>query len=258
MSNFNYKKKYGQNFLRDDSIAEAIVNSIAPTSDDLIIEIGPGDGAITKKLKKYNTSILAFEIDPETKNFLQHLEDSKTHVIYEDFLTADINNYLKNYNFKNLYIIGNLPYYITTPIIERIIDLNINIHSLVIMVQKEVADRFLAVPRTRNYGYFTVILNYHFNISRIVEVSKNKFYPVPKVESTVLKLTKKNSVNVNYEKFKTLVKNSFQFKRKTINNNLSHVDKVTLQDVLLKYGFDLNSRAEDLPLEVYIELTEKL
>ena len=148
MSKFVFKKKFGQNFLKNQDIIDKIVDSIEPTEDDLIIEIGPGSGALTKKLKKYDATLIAFEIDLETKQYLDKLEDKKTQIIYQDFLTADILEILDKYNFTNLYIIGNLPYYITTPIIEHIIKLNLNVSSMVFMVQKEVADRFLSKPKS--------------------------------------------------------------------------------------------------------------
>lgn len=258
MTKFKFKKKYGQNFLDNKEIIDKIVSSITPNENDLIIEIGPGAGAITKKLKKYNTQLLAFEIDTDVQKFLNALEDEKTHIIYEDFLTADINLIIKNYKYNNLYIIGNLPYYITTPIIERIIDQSLNPKEIVIMVQKEVADRFLATPKHKEYGYMTVLLNYHYNINKIVDVDRSYFTPAPNVYSTVLKLTTKKSLLVDYNKFKNLIKDAFQFKRKTINNNLKKYDINQVEQVLTTNGYTLQNRAEDIDLKTFIDLTNKL
>ena len=220
MKQFKFKKKYGQNFLKNDSISQKIVDSIKPGQNDLIIEIGPGAGAITKKLKTYNCQLIAFEIDEEIKSFLSPLEDSKTKIIYEDFLLSNVKEITKKYKFQNLYIIGNLPYYITTPIIEKIIDSDLNPQEIVIMVQKEVADRFLAKPKSKEYGYMTVVLNYNFTLEKVVNVNRSYFHPEPNVDSTVIKLSKRTKEQIDYSKFKNLLKEAFQFKRKTINKNI--------------------------------------
>ena len=123
------------------------------------------------------------------------------------------------------------------------------------MVQKEVADRFMAKPKTREYGYMTVLLNYHYNIKIVTEVGRKNFRPVPAVDSAVLKLSKKAKVNLDYDRFKQLLKDSFQFKRKTINNNLKNYDLAKVQKTLRKHGYDLSSRAEELDLETFIDLT---
>lgn len=258
MTDFKFKKRYGQNFLKNENIIDAIVDSISPTDKDLIIEIGPGAGALTKRLKKYGAKILAFEIDEDTKKYLDMLEDEKTHVEYADFLGVDINSYINRYNYKDLYIVGNLPYYITTPILEHIIDSNIEFKSLTIMVQKEVADRFLANPKSKNYGYMTVLLKYHFNIEKIVDAHPSDFNPAPKVSSTVIKFTPKDKDQINYENFKKLLKDIFQFKRKTINNNLKNYDLNNVKSILEKRGYSLSSRAEELDLETFIELSKIL
>ena len=237
---------------------DKIVDSIEPTEDDLIIEIGPGSGALTKKLKKYDATLIAFEIDLQTKQYLDKLEDEKTQIIYQDFLTADILKILDKYNFTNLYIIGNLPYYITTPIIEHIIKLNLNVSSMVFMVQKEIADRFLSKPKSKNYGYMTVILNYWFNIEKIIDVDKKNFVPMPKVDSTVLRLSRKETLCVDYDKFDALVKDSFKFKRKTLNNNLKSYNRRELEIILNKHGYTLENRAEEIDLETFIDLTNNI
>lgn len=258
MVDFNFKKKYGQNFIQDQTVIDKIVTSINPQPDDLIIEIGPGAGALTKELKKYNSYLLAFEIDEDTKEYLLPLENEKVKIIYEDILKTDIKKYITNINYKKLYIIGNLPYYITTPIIERIISLNLNETSLTIMVQKEVGERFLAHCHQKEYGYITVILNYWYIIEQLIDVSKNSFYPKPKVDSKVIKLVRKDTLEIDYEKFKKIVKNSFQFKRKTIGNNLKQYDTKLLSQILEQHHFNLLNRAEDLDLETFIDISENL
>lgn len=258
LKKFNYKKKYGQNFLKNISIIEKIVTSISPSSDDLIIEIGPGAGAITKKLKDYGSPLIAFEIDEETKQFLLPLEDEKTHIEYADFLELDLKSYLSSYTYRKLFIVGNLPYYITTPIVEHIIDSHVEAESITIMVQKEVAERFLAKPKTKEYGYMTVLLNYHFAIEKITDVPKSDFIPAPKVDSTVLKLKPKKNQTIDYEFFKKLLKSSFQFKRKTLGNNLKAYDREKIQKILEKHGLSFTNRAEEIDLEIFLEISDIL
>lgn len=256
--NFNFKKKFGQNFLTNTGIIDNIVNSIQPTERDLIIEIGPGGGALTKKLKKYNATLICYEVDEETKEYLSVLENEKTRVIYADFLKRDIIDDLKDIEYERLYVIGNLPYYITTPIITKILELKLNVSEAVFMVQKEVADRFSANPQTREYGSITVFLNYYFTIQRLFIVGKNNFIPKPNVDSAVIKLTsRQDKVDVNIEKFNKLVRDSFQFKRKNLNNNLKNYDKDKMQRILEKRRFSLNNRAEDLSYSDFVEITNE-
>lgn len=259
MKEFNFKKKFGQNFLIDENIINNIANSICPNENDLIVEIGPGIGYLTKKLLKYNSNYIGFEIDSETKSYLKIYENKKTRFIFNDFLKVDLKNTLSNINYQNLYIVGNLPYYITTPIIEKIIDSKLDLVSITIMVQKEVADRFLAPAGSKNYGYFTVILNYFFEIEKIIDVPRKCFNPSPKVDSTVIKLTKKENTDVlDYKKFQNFLKNAFKYKRKNLKNNLNGYNLKKIEDVLQKYNFDLTVRAEALNLKILIDLFKNL
>lgn len=258
MTKFEFKKRYGQNFLQNEFIANKIVDSINPSKDDLIIEIGPGAGAITKKLKKYNSYLIAYEIDEDTKKYLLPLEDVKTKIIYKDFLETDLKQEISSIKYDNIFIIGNLPYYITTPIIEKVIDSQIMPESLTIMVQKEVGERFMAKPHTKEYGYMTVLLNYWYNIEKITDVNKTEFYPMPKVDSMVIKLSKKETEKIDYKKFKSILMSSFQFKRKTIYNNLKTYNKEKLECILQKHNATLSSRAEELDLETFIDLSKNL
>ena len=256
---FNFKKKFGQNFLQDKQSIQNIVDSINATPDDLIIEIGPGGGALTRRLVKKESYMIAYEIDTDTKEFLSELESDKFHVIYDDFLNRDITNDIKDIKFNNLYIIGNLPYYITTPIITKIIESNIDVKEMVFMVQKEVADRFSAKPSTKDYGSITVFLNYYFDIKKLFIVGKNKFKPVPNVDSAVIKLSKKDSIlPVDINKFSKFVKASFQFKRKNLRNNLSSYDKEKINAILNEYGYSLDNRAEDLDYDIFVDIVNRL
>ena len=137
-----FKKKFGQNFINDKFIINNITSSINPTEDDLILEIGPGSGALTKNLVKYNSNLICYEVDKDLENTLNQIKNDKTQIIFDDFLKRDIQSDISKIDYKNLYIIGNLPYYITTPIILSIIESRVDVKEMVFMVQKEVAERF--------------------------------------------------------------------------------------------------------------------
>ena len=254
-----FKKKFGQNFLNDKSIINNITTSINPTEDDLIIEIGPGSGALTRNLVKYNSNLICYEVDKDLENTLNQIKNDKTQIIFDDFLKRDIQSDISKINYKDLYIIGNLPYYITTPIILSIIESRVDVKEMVFMVQKEVAERFSAKPGTKEYGSISVLLNYYFDIRKLFDVSRNKFYPIPNVDSSVIKLAKKaNILPVDFEKFNKIVKDSFQYKRKNVRNNLKTYDLNKVESVLTKYGYSLSSRSEELSYEIFVELANTL
>ena len=256
--NFNFKKKYGQNFLQDKTIINKIVDSIDASENDLIIEIGPGAGALTKNIVKKNSFILAYEIDTDAMEFLSFLEDEKVKIIYDDFLKRNILDDIKNLKFNNLYIIGNLPYYITTPIITHIISSNLEPKVMVFMVQNEVADRFTAKVSTREYGSISVFLNYYFKTKKLFVVDKKKFYPVPNVDSAVIKfISKEDKLPVNFEIFNKIVRDSFQFKRKNLRNNLKEYDLEKIESILEEHGFTLDNRAENLDYKVFVDIANK-
>lgn len=257
MEKFNFKKSLGQNFLTDKNIVNKIVNSIDTKENDLIIEIGPGNGSLTKKLKEKNCNILCFEIDLRLKEYLKELEDEKTKIIYTDFLKIDLEKIINQKDYNNIYFVANLPYYITTPIINKITESKLNIKSLVFMVQKEVGDRFLAKPHSKKYSSLTVYLNYFYEIKKVVNVGKKCFYPIPNVDSIVLKFNKKERLNKpkNEELFFKVVKDSFKLKRKTLKNNLKNYPIENMfKDLKLKETV----RAEELSLEDFIKISDYL
>ena len=248
------KKSLGQNFLIDNDVIYKITSSFDVLENDLIIEIGPGRGALTKVLKDSNAQIIAYEKDTDLDNYLSNLIDDKTKIIYQDFLTADLVSDIKNISYNNLYIVGNLPYYITTPIIEHIINQRLEFKSLVIMVQKEVAERFMAKPGTKAYGYFTLYLNYYFDIELVTNVSKNCFYPVPKVDSAVIKLIyKRKATDVDTDYF-SFVKKCFAMKRKSLKNNIGENNFNKIKDYLKEKEYNDNVRAEELSQEDFMNI----
>ena len=217
---------------------------------------------MTKELLKLVDNALLYEIDTRLKDILDKelIDFNNYDIIFGDFLDRDVNNDLEKYSFDNLYVVANLPYYITTPIINKIISDKLSVNEMVIMVQKEVADRLSAKPGSKEYGQITVFLNYFFDIEKVFNVSKNSFIPKPKVDSAVVKMTSKE--NKEYLKdidfFEKLVKDSFRFKRKTIKNNLSNYDLDKINNILNKYDFDINTRSECIPYYVFVEMANEL
>lgn len=257
MEKFTFKKSLGQNFLIDQNMVNKIVDSLEAKESDLIIEIGPGDGSLTKKLKDKKARLLCFEIDQRLKKYLEKLEDEKTSIIYEDFLKTKLTEFIGKIRYENLFFIGNLPYYITTPIIRKITESNLKIKQMLFMVQKEVGERFMAKPNTKAYNSLTVYLNYHYNISKVVNVSKNCFKPVPNVDSVVLKFEEKERTITpkNVEMFEKVVRDSFRMKRKTLKNNLRNYDIGNMfYDLKLKDTV----RAEELSIEDFIKISDYL
>lgn len=258
---FNFKKKFGQNFIADENIINSIVEKSDINSDTLVVEIGPGAGSLTYKLSQKAKWVLCYEIDETVKEMLSsNLSDcNNVTVLYEDFLKANLIQELKKYDYKSLYLVANLPYYITTPIITKIIEDKINIDKMVVMVQKEVGDRFSAKPNTKNYNSLSLYLQYNFNIKKLMDVSRNVFIPRPNVDSIVVEFAKKDKYPVDdLDKFYKLIRDSFTQKRKNLKNNLKTYDLAKVGQALEKYGFDLNARAEQLPLEIFVDISNNL
>ncbi len=257
-----FKKNLGQNFLKDTNIVKRIVNVVTDKDNSLVIEVGPGGGIMTRELCQSFNNVLAYEIDESVKDELNSRinEFNNIEVIYNDFLKCDISSDLENYNYKKLFFISNVPYYITSPIILKLINSKIYFNKIVMMVQKEVGDRYTSKPKNRSYGSISVILQYFYEIKKEFIVSKGNFIPQPKVDSVVISfepLNRKEKVN-DIDKFIKLVNDSFQFKRKILRNNLKDYNLEIVDSVLNSYGFNLNCRAEELPVEIFIEICNKL
>ncbi len=247
------KKNLGQNFLIDKNIINKINESFEVNSNDLILEIGPGKGYLTEYLLKKEGFYIGIELDRRMESILSKFINIKTTFIYEDFLKVNLDNILNKYKYDNLHIVGNLPYYITTPIISKILKNNTKFTTMTIMVQKEVGERFLAKPKTKAYGYYTVLLQNHFNITKVTDVSNTSFKPIPQVNSTVLQFTLKDNINYdgNFDKF---IKLMFQNKRKTLKNNLKDYDFNKIKDTLLENNLNENVRAEELNIDIIKEI----
>ncbi len=256
---FEHKKSLGQNFLNDKNIIKKISNSINPKEKDLIIEIGPGEGALTKELISKNCDVISFEIDKRLEETLIQIKSDNLKIIYEDFLKVNLNNYI-NEKYENVYFVGNLPYYITTAIINKITEES-SPKEIIIMIQKEVANRFMAKVKTKQYNSLSVFLQYNYNINKICEVSRNCFYPIPKVDSMVIKLTRQDKYKKlcsNEKLLFRIVKDAFRQKRKNLNNNLKSYDKETITKILNKYDKSLYNRAEEITIEEFIDIANNL
>ena len=227
--NFNFRKSLGQNFLNDDNIINKIVSSLPIDKDTLVIEIGPGSGVLTSKLAYVAGNVLAYEIDTRLESVLRNnlCSFDNVDIKFQDFLKADVVKDIKEYNYRKLYVVANLPYYITTPIIVKLIEDELNVDKIVIMVQKEVGDRFKAKPNSKDYSSLSVFLNYYYDVFKIMDVSRNVFMPKPNVDSIVLEFVKKDDMLFVKDKtlFFKLIRDSFKQKRKNIRNNRKRKQK---------------------------------
>ena len=258
---FKFKKKFGQNFLKDNNILQGIVDKSEVDKDTLVIEIGVGAAALTTLLSVSAKNVLAYEIDTELKPIIEEALNGKDNVEvkFVDFLKSNPKEDIKKYEYKKLYVVANLPYYITTPIIEKIINDNLGVDKIVVMVQKEVGDRFNAKPNSKEYNSLTIFLNYYFEISKLLNVSRNCFVPAPNVDSIVISLTKKDKLDVFNEKlFFKLVRDSFKQKRKTLKNNLKDYNFDIIKEILEKNNYKEDVRAEALPIEIFVEMSNAL
>lgn len=259
---FHFKKKFGQNFIIDENIITSIIDKSVIDKNTLVIEIGPGAGSLTTKLAQEAGFVLAYEIDQDLQNILEeNLKPYQNYkIIYQDFLKADIKKELETFSFSKIYLVANLPYYITTPILEKIIEEKIPVSKIVVMVQKEVGNRLKAKEGNKDYNSLSIYLNYYFRARKIMDVSRNVFLPKPNVDSMIVEFTRKNmSKFVNNEDiFFKLIRDSFKQKRKTLRNNLKNYDLKKIEEILKKYNYDLSVRAEQLSIDIFIEIANTL
>ena len=260
MRSFDYKKSLGQNFIKDNNIISKIVDAASIDKDTLVIEIGPGAGSLSTSIIPLSGFSILYEIDTRLENILNDKLSSNDNykIIFNDVLKQNIKEDIKEYNFKNIYVVANLPYYITTPIITKVID-EIMPDKIVIMIQNEVADRLSACVGTKDYGMITVLLSSRYNINKLFKVSRNCFEPVPNVDSAVISLEKKCINNiVDMSKFEKLIKDAFQYKRKNLRNNLKGYDLNKIEDILVRNNYSLNDRAEMIPETLFVEIANEL
>lgn len=259
-NSFVIKKKFGQNFIIDNNIINNIVNSAAIDSDTLVIEVGPGMGALTNELVKVAKNVLCYEIDTTLKPILEKIDATNLEIIFADFLKRNVLDDIKKYEYKHLYLVANLPYYITTPILMKIIDENIPVEKIVVMVQKEVGDRFKAKEGSKDYSSLSIIFNYNYNIKKLMDISRHVFIPEPNVDSIVLGFEAKGEKEFikNPQLFYQLIRDAFTQKRKNLRNNLKKYNLERIEKVLSNYGFDLSARAEQINYKIFIEIANNL
>ena len=260
-------KSLGQNFLVDESV---ILNAIAEAGickDDLVIEIGPGLGTFTNELAKKAAKVVCVELD---KNMVQILEDrfklfDNVEIINDDILKVDINQIVEDNKELKVKIVGNLPYYITTPIIMKLLESRAKFESITVMIQKEVADRLCAKTGTRDAGAITYAVEYYANARKLIEVPHTSFIPMPNVESEVIILEVRKEKNVNVkdeEKLFKVIKYAFMQRRKTLLNAIQNTevceDKEKLKDILHKLNIDERIRGEALTLDEFIDISNLL
>ena len=262
-------KSLGQNFLIDDEVINKIVETASVSKEDLIIEIGPGLGTLTSRILEKAGKVIAIELD---KKMVTILEDRFSlynyfEIINEDILKVELNKLIEENTkldyIKNVKVVANLPYYITTPIIMKLVEDKLDIESITVMVQKEVAKRLTAEPGTQLSGAITYTVNYYCIPQEIIVVPNSSFIPAPDVESEVIKLTirKEPPVNVeNVENFFKLIKVSFMQRRKTLINgvaNSNFMGKENFKNILGKLGIDEKIRGEDLTLDDFAKISNE-
>ncbi len=264
--NITANKKLGQNFLINDEVIENIIEASKINSSDLVIEIGPGLGTLTSKLLEKAGRVVAIELDEKMINILKDRFKLYNNFVLlnEDILKVDLNELIKENidNLENVKIVANLPYYITTPIIMKLLEDRLSIDTITVMVQKEVADRITAKPGDKLSGAITYSVDYYANAEEIVFVDKTSFIPAPEVDSEVIKLKirKTPAVEVeNEEMFFKVIKASFMQRRKTLVNGLVNSgiinDKEKIKTIFNELGLELNVRGEKLTIEQFANLS---
>jgi 16S rRNA (adenine1518-N6/adenine1519-N6)-dimethyltransferase len=268
---FSFKKSLGQNFLIDTNILRKIVDSANINTQTGVIEIGPGIGALTEQLAKQAKKVISFEIDqrliPILNETLAPYPNVK--IIPEDILKADVRNAIEEElaEVEKIMVVANLPYYITTPIIMKLLEEQLPISGLVMMLQKEVADRMSAKPGTKNYGSLSIAVQYYTKAEIVMTVPKTVFVPQPNVDSAVIKLTMREQPLVkviNEDFFFFITKSCFAQRRKTLLNNLTSQlpkgkeKKDTILKILNDLDIDPVRRGESLTIEEFAKLSNEL
>lgn len=265
-------KSLGQNFLINDEAVDDIVSSSKICSDDLVIEIGPGLGTLTKELLEKAAKVIAIELDTRMIKILNDRFSlyNNFEIINEDVLKVDLEKLISDQKnnlpqIKNVKIVANLPYYITTPIIMKLLEDRLSIDTITVMIQKEVADRIIAIPGKKNTGAITYSVYYYAETEAILEVPKDSFIPAPEVTSKVIKLNIRKEPPVKPESkekmFKT-IKNAFTQRRKTLLNSLVNTkmieNKTQGAEILKKLNLNENVRPEELTLENFAEISNNI
>jgi len=257
MKDFVFKKKFGQNFISDKNLLNAIVKDAEIEQNDEVLEIGAGAGSLTQALAENCKKVVSFEIDPDLQQHLIGLNLDNVEFCFCDFLSKSMQEIESKFSGKYK-VVANLPYYITTPIIFRLLEEGENVESLTIMVQKEVAERVCAKFGGKDYGILTVMTNF-YGTPRITRIIKRQmFHPEPNVDSALLniKIERDKFLDIDRVKFLKFIKTCFSMRRKTLLNNLSGMfNKDRLKEVLSDET--LRKRAEQFSLDEFVEIFKK-
>ena len=251
----NFKKKFGQNFLKDTNLLKAIVQDGEINSNDEVLEIGAGAGALTEQLSVCAKKVVAYEIDNDLIEPLNNLNLKNTKFIFKDALKEPIENIEENFCDKYK-LVANLPYYITTPLIFKFLQESKKIVSMTIMVQKEVAQRIVAKEGNKDYGILSIMTQFYSQPKICRRVGKQMFYPIPNVDYAVvnLKICQKYP-EINGNDFYNFIKKCFSMRRKTLLNNLQGYKNLSKKEIEKKLkDFDLTKRPEDFSVEKLIEM----
>lgn len=263
-------KKLGQNFLVDENVVNTIVEKSFISKEDLVIEIGPGLGTLTSHLLEKAGKVILVELDDRMIKVLKSrfFMYNNFEIINEDILKIDMSKLIlenKNEKIKKVKIVANLPYYITTPIIMKLLEERLDIQTITVMIQKEVADRLTAIPGKKNTGAITYTVYYYAEPYKILEVPNSSFIPKPEVASEVIKLElrKEPPVQVvNEDKFFKIIKLAFMQRRKTLVNALSNSDlfenKQQIEKILQELDIDVKTRGEALTIEQYAQIANNI
>lgn len=259
---FKTKKSLGQNFLISDAVIDEIVEKSLCSKEDIVVEIGPGLGALTERLSKVSKRLYAVELDDRLIPILRAKFGmlDNVEIVHEDILNFDWSKVTGD----SLRIVGNLPYYITTPILLGIMEKGVKAKSITVMVQKEVADRIVASPGGKEFGVLTASLGYYAQARKIVDVPRDCFKPVPNVDSAVvfMQLKDERPLNADEEKiYFALIKKAFSQRRKTLLNSLAgfnNMSKEKINSLLIDQGIDPQRRAETLSIEEYMNLSKEI
>lgn len=260
--NASTKKSFGQNFIVEAGVVDKIAKAAVLNPDGVVIEIGPGIGALTQFLCEYAKRVIAFEIDPRFPPILEkEIASDHLEIVQQDFLDVDVDALLEPFAKTNtpVYFASNLPYYITTPILFKLFEANEPIAAITVMMQKEVADRFMAKVGSKEYNALSVITQYRCHLKRIMDVNRNVFWPSPNVGSTVLQFTfRQDQPKINESQFVALVKACFVQRRKTLLNNLqTWLDgKEKALALLAQAGIEPATRAQQLEVRDFLRLYE--
>lgn len=262
---FRFKKQFGQNFISDDHLLAKIVEAAEITPEDVVIEIGPGAATLTAALAEKAAQVIAIEIDKDLFPIIERRMAgySNFELVAGDAMKVDFDALVAKYGAKRYKVVANLPYYITTPIVMRFLEEGFRVSELVIMVQQEVADRFLANPGTKAYGAITAAINYYGSVSRAFNVPRTMFTPRPEVDSSIVKIKcyENKPFEADDEKLlRRVIKAAFGQRRKTLNNALKalNLPKDELDKALQRAGIDAARRGETLSVEEFVCLSNAI